>query len=151
VESLIFNVDIPTISCINGPGMHTEFALLFDITLCAEDAELSDPHFGDFGLVPGDGQGLVFQELLGLKRAAYYMYTSDKIDAHTATQIGLVNEVMPREVMLPRAWQIAEKIMQKPRNARRFTSAVIRRPWKRLLVQDLGFHLAHEYMGLLKP
>ena len=109
---------------------------------------LFDPHFGDLGAVPGDGQGLTFQELMGLKRAAYYLYTSDKIDAQTAREIGLVNEVLPLDRLMPRAWEIAEKIMKKPRSVRRLTSAVIRRPWKRLLVQDLGFHLGHELLGI---
>jgi enoyl-CoA hydratase/carnithine racemase len=147
LEAFIFNIDIPTIACINGPGLHTEFALLCDITLCAEHAELFDPHF-KFNLVPGDGQGLTFQELMGLKRAAYYLYTSDKITAQMAKEMGLVNEVLPLDRLLPRAQEIAEKIMQKPRSIRRLTSAVLRRQWKRRLVQDLGFHIAHELLGM---
>ncbi len=147
LEAFIFNIDIPTIACINGSGLHTEFALLCDITLCAEHAELFDPHF-KFNLVPGDGQGLTFQELMGLKRAAYFLYTSDKIDAQMAKEMGLVNEVLPLDRLLPRAWEIAEKIMQKPRAIRRLTSAVLRRQWKRRLVQDLGFHIAHELLGM---
>lgn len=147
LEAFIFNIDIPTIACINGPGLHTEFALLCDITLCAEHAELFDPHF-KFNLVPGDGQGLTFQELMGLKRAAYFLYTSEKITAQLAKELGLVNEVVPLDRLLPRAWEIAEKIMQKPRAIRRLTSAVLRRQWKRRLVQDLGFHIAHELLGM---
>jgi enoyl-CoA hydratase/carnithine racemase len=147
LEAFIFNIDIPTIACINGPGLHTEFALLCDITLCAEHAELFDPHFR-FNLVPGDGQGLTFQELMGLKRAAYYLYTSEKITAQLAKEMGLVNEVLPLDRLLPRAWEIAEKIMQKPRAIRRLTSAVVRRRWKQRLVQDLGFHIAHELLGM---
>ena len=147
LEAFIFNIDIPTIACINGSGLHTEFALLCDITLCAEHAELFDPHF-KFNLVPGDGQGLTFQELMGVKRAAYYLYTSDKINAQMAKEMGLVNEVLPLDRLLPRAREIAEKIMQKPRAIRRLTSAVLRRQWKRRLVQDLGFHIAHELLGM---
>ena len=147
LEAFIFNIDIPTIACINGPGLHTEFALLCDITLCAEHAELFDPHF-KFNLVPGDGQGLTFQELMGLKRAAYYLYTSEKITAQLAKEMGLVNEVLPLDRLLPRAREIAEKIMQKPRTIRRLTSAVLRRQWKQRLVQDLGFHIAHELLGM---
>jgi enoyl-CoA hydratase/carnithine racemase len=147
LEAFIFNIDIPTIACINGPGLHTEFALLCDITLCAEHAELFDPHF-KFNLVPGDGQGLTFQELMGLKRAAYFLYTSDRIDAQTAKEMGLVNEVLPADRLRPRALEIAEKIMQKPRTIRRLTSAVLRRQWKRRLVQDLGFHVSHELLGM---
>ena len=147
LEAFIFNIDIPTIACINGSGLHTEFALLCDITLCAEHAELFDPHF-KFNLVPGDGQGLTFQELMGLKRAAYFLYTSDTIDAQMAKELGLVNEVLPLDRLLPRAWEIAEKVMQKPRAIRRMTSAVLRRQWKQRLVQDLGFHIAHELLGM---
>jgi len=147
LEAFIFNIDIPTIACINGSGLHTEFALLCDITLCAEHAELFDPHF-KFNLVPGDGQGLTFQELMGVKRAAYYLYTSDKITAQLAKELGLVNEVVPLDRLLPRAWEIAEQIMEKPRAIRRLTSAVLRRQWKRRLVEDLGFHIAHELLGM---
>jgi enoyl-CoA hydratase/carnithine racemase len=147
LEAFIFNIDIPTIACINGAGLHTEFALLCDITLCAEHAELFDPHF-KFNLVPGDGQGLTFQELMGPKRAAYFLYTSDKINAQMAKEMGLVNEVVPLDRLLPRVWEIAEKIMQKPRAIRRLTSAVLRRQWKRRLVEDLGFHIAHELLGM---
>ena len=147
LEAFIFNIDIPTIACINGSGLHTEFALLCDITLCAEHAELFDPHF-KFGVVPGDGQGLTFQELMGPKRAAYYLYTSDTITAEMAKEMGLVNEVLPLDDLLPRAQEIAGKIMQKPRAIRRMTSAVLRRQWKQRLVQDLGFHIAHELLGM---
>ena len=52
LEAFIFNIDIPTIACINGSGLHTEFALLCDITLCAEHAELFDPHFKVIEQVP---------------------------------------------------------------------------------------------------
>ena len=147
LEAFIFNIDIPTIACINGSGLHTEFALLCDITLCAEHAELFDPHF-KFNLVPGDGQGLTFQELMGPKRAAYFLYTSDTIDAQMAKELGLVNEVLPLDDLQSRAWEIAEKIMHKPRAIRRMTSAVLRRQWKQRLVQDLGFHIAHELLGM---
>lgn len=146
MESFIFNIEIPTISCINGPGMHTEFALMCDITLCADHAILSDPHF-KFSVVPGDGQGLTFQELMGLKRSAYYLYTSDDITAQQALEMGLVNEVLPLDGLRPRGWEIAEMIMERPRNIRRLTAAVVRRQWKRRLTQDLGFHIQAEMLG----
>lgn len=147
LECFVFNIDIPTIACLNGPGLHTEFALLCDITLAAEHAELFDPHFG-WHLVPGDGQALTFQELMGPKRAAYYMYTSEAIPAQAAKEMGLVNEVLPTEQLIARARKIAQIILEKPRHVRRLTSAIVRRPWKRRLVEDLGFHVAHEMLGI---
>lgn len=85
---------------------------------------------------------------MGLKRAAYFLYTGDKITAQMAKEMGLVNEVLPLDGLQARALDIAEKIMQKPRSIRRLTSAVLRRQWKRRLVQDLGFHVAHELLGM---
>ena len=66
-ENLLWNVDIPTISVVNGPGFHTEFALLCDLTICADDARFVEAHVAA-GLAPGDGQYLVFQQQLGLKQ-----------------------------------------------------------------------------------
>jgi enoyl-CoA hydratase/carnithine racemase len=87
LENLIFDVDIPTIAAVNGPGFHTELALLCDITICSDTAVFQDGHF-TVGFVPGDGQLLTFQELLGVKRSAYALYTGKPIDAQTAYEIG---------------------------------------------------------------
>jgi enoyl-CoA hydratase/carnithine racemase len=143
LESLVFAVDVPTIGAINGSGFHQELALACDITLCSQDTVFDDTHFLA-GAVPGDGQHLTFQELMGFKRAAYALYTGEKIDAEKALGLGMVNEVLPLDRLLARAWEIAEMMMKRPRTARRLTHAVINRPWKRRLVDDLGFGRAHQ-------
>lgn len=143
LENLVFCIDVPTIGAINGPGGHLEIATLCDITLCTEDVDFSDPHFM-VGGPPGDGMALTLQQTMGFKRASYYAYTSQKIDGPTALQLGMVNEVLPRERLLPRAWELAEMIMQRPRLTRRMTHAILSRPWKRALVDDLGFHAVHQ-------
>jgi hypothetical protein len=38
--------------------------------------------------------------------------------------------------------------MKAPRTARRLTHAIAQRPWKRRLVQDLGFGIAREMFGI---
>jgi enoyl-CoA hydratase/carnithine racemase len=148
LENFVFGIDIPTIAAINGPSpAHTEFALLCDITLAAESATIIDPHLLA-GAAPGDGQQLTLQELIGTKRAAYHLYTGQPIDARLALELGLVNEVLPAERLLPRAWELAEAIMRAPRTARRLTHAIAQRPWKRRLVDDLGFGVAHQMFGM---
>ncbi|MEC3920260.1 enoyl-CoA hydratase/isomerase family protein [Nocardia sp. CDC160] len=148
LENFVFGIDIPTIAAINGPSIaHTEFALLSDITLAAETATIIDPHLLA-GSAPGDGQQLTLQELIGTKRAAYHLYTGLPIGAQQALELGLVNEVLPADRLLPRAWELAEMIVSRPRTARRLTHAIAQRPWKRRLVQDLGFGAAHEAFGL---
>ncbi|MFI6598925.1 enoyl-CoA hydratase/isomerase family protein [Nonomuraea sp. NPDC050536] len=148
LENFVFAIDIPTIAAINGPSVaHTEFALLCDITLASETATIIDPHVIT-GVAPGDGQQLTLQELLGAKRAAYHLYTGQPIGAHQALELGLVNEVLPTDRLVPRAWELAEHIMRAPRAARRLSHAIIQRPWKRRLVQDLGFGVAHEMFAI---
>ncbi len=147
VSNLINDIDIPTIGAINGPGMHTEMGLLCDITLCADHCLFNDGHFIN-GWVPGDGQYLAFQKLLGEKRANYYLYTGKTIDAKTALELGLVNEVLPQDKLLDRAWELADSIMQQHRVNRRVMSQLARRPWKKLLVEDFDLHISNEFYGL---
>jgi enoyl-CoA hydratase/carnithine racemase len=148
LENFVFGVDIPTIAAVNGPGLHTEIALACDITICTEDTSFFDPHFL-LSTAPGDGQGLAFQELMGTKRAAYHMYTSRPVDARRALDYGLVNEVLPRDQILGRAWELAEMIMRRPRGARRVTHAIASRPWKQRVVSDFGSQLYGQAYAVL--
>jgi enoyl-CoA hydratase/carnithine racemase len=84
---------------------------------------------------------------MGPKRAAYSLYSSLKINAQTAKELGLVHEVVPLERLLSRVNKIADRIMAKLRSIRRLTTAVLRRQWKRRLVQDLGFPLRMSYLA----
>src|ERR1700692_4691320 len=136
VSSLINDLEIPTIGVINGHAAHAEVCLMCDLTLCAEEAVIFDPHF-NMGSVPGDGIHSCLQELLGVKRAAYALLTGQRIDAKTALDWGLVNEVVPRQQLLDRAWKLADHIMAQPRITRRLTTQIIRRPWKRRITDDL--------------
>ncbi len=149
--ALIFDLEIPTIGILNGPGFHTELCLFCDITLAAEGATIFDLHY-DIGSVPGDGIHSCFQELLGVKRAAYALYTGEAITAEKALEYGMVNEVVPRDELENRAFAIADHIMKQHRVTRRVTSQIVRRPWKRRLVDDLdgGFGMqmmAHMQKG----
>jgi enoyl-CoA hydratase/carnithine racemase len=136
VSSLVNDLEIPTIGVLNGPGFHTEICLMCDLTICSEDAIIYDLHY-DIGSFPGDGIHSCFQELLGVKRAAYALLTGQTIDAKTALEYGMVNEVVPRDKLLQRAWQLADHIMTQPRTTRRMTTQIVRRPWRRQITDSL--------------
>jgi enoyl-CoA hydratase/carnithine racemase len=136
VSALVNDLEIPTIGVLNGPGFHTEICLMCDLTICSEDAVIFDLHY-DIGSVPGDGIHSCFQELLGVKRAAYALLTGEAIDAGKALEYGMVNEVVPREQLIDRAWQLADHIMTQPRTIRRLTTQIVRRPWRRRITDDL--------------
>jgi enoyl-CoA hydratase/carnithine racemase len=136
VSSLVNDLEIPTIGIFNGPGFHSEIVLMCDITIAADDAIIFDLHY-DIGSVPADGIHNAFQELLGVKRAAYALLTGESITAQKALEYGMVNEVLPREKLISRAYQIADHIMTQPRTTRRLTAQIVRRPWKQRIVNDL--------------
>jgi enoyl-CoA hydratase/carnithine racemase len=148
-ENVVFGLNVPTIGVIQGPAfVHFETALMCDITLCADDAVFKDPH-ADFGLAPGDGLGLAFQHLMNPKQQAYYLYTSETIDAQTALHLGMVNEVLPHAELMPRARAIAARILRMPKLARLMSKQIVRRQLQQRHVQDAGFHLAHELLGFM--
>ncbi|TYB44284.1 enoyl-CoA hydratase/isomerase family protein [Actinomadura chibensis] len=146
VESFVGNIDIPTIAAVNGPGVHTEFAILSDITLAAPDADFMDPHFW-LGTAPGDGQALALQALMGPKRAAYHIYGAKPIPADKALEWGVVSDVLPRERLLDRAWEIARFIMRRPRFARWAAHNILSRPLKKAVAEDFGFHMPHQMLA----
>ncbi|MFF8958123.1 enoyl-CoA hydratase/isomerase family protein [Streptomyces sp. NPDC014894] len=148
VSSLINDLEIPTIGVFNGPGFHSEIVLMCDITLCAEDATVFDLHF-DISSVPGDGIHSCFQELLGVKRAAYALLTGEAISARQALEWGMVNELHPREELMERAGVIARHIMSRPRVTRRLTAQIVRRPWRRRITDDLDGGFGIQMFGHL--
>lgn len=142
VSSLVNDLKIPTIGALNGAAFPTEICLMCDVSLCTEDTVIYDLHYG-IGSVPGDGIHSCVQELLGVKRAAYALLTGETIDAKTALRYGMVNEVLPKGELLKRAYQIADRIMSRPRIVRRMTTQIVRRPWRKRITDDLdgGFRI----------
>ena len=148
VGALVNDLEIPTIGVLNGPGFHTEICLMCDLTIAADDAVIFDLHY-DIGSVPGDGIHSCFQELLGVKRAAYALYTGEAIDARKALEWGMVNEIVPRSELIDRAYRIADHIMTQPRTTRRLTTQIVRRPWRRRISNDLDGGFGIQMFGHL--
>ena len=147
VQYLINNIEVPTIGAIRGSGLHMELGMMMDITLMADDVTFSDPHFG-IKLVPGDGIATCFQETMGIKRASYAMLTNQLITAQQAYDWGMVNEVLPYDRVVPRAYEIADLLMQQHRTIRRLTVQVCRKPWKdALAASGLDYVFATEMYG----
>jgi len=148
VSSLVNDLEIPTIGIINGCGFHSEICLMCDLTLMAEDAVIYDLHY-DIGSVPGDGIHSCFEELLGVKRAAYALLTGEAIDGKTALEYGMVNEILPKDQLVERAYKIADHIMTQPRTTRRLTTQIVRRPWRQRISDDLDGGFGIQMFGHL--
>src|ERR1700721_936923 len=107
----ILDIEAPMITALNGPvRLHSEYALLTDIILATPETVFQDkPHF-DFGIAPGDGVNLLWPEVIGSTRGRYFLLTRQELDAETARQWGVVNEIVPAGRLLARAHEIAEGI-----------------------------------------
>lgn len=135
VQYLINNIEVPTIGAVRGSGFHMELPMMMDITIMADDVVFSDPHYAS-SLVPGDGIATAFQQTMGVKRAAYAMFMNQMITAQEALEYGMVNEVVPYEQVIPRAYEIADVMMSQHRTVRRLTTQVVRKPWKDALANS---------------
>ena len=134
----LLDVQVPMIAAVNGAcSTHAELPLLCDIVLASEDAFFEDgPHFPR-GVVPGDGIHTVLPMVVGPNRARHFLLTGRRLPAHEARAWGAVNEVLPRDELLPRAWEIARYLAMRPPLTLRLTRSVLIQPFKRAAVADL--------------
>jgi enoyl-CoA hydratase/carnithine racemase len=112
----ILDIEVSLIAAVNGPvQLHSEYILLADIVLATPSTVFQDkPHF-EFGIVPGDGVHLLWQEAIGSVRGRYFTLTRQELDAQTAKEWGAVNEIVPAERLLLRARELAEGLAKLPR------------------------------------
>lgn len=144
----LLDIEVPMISAINGPALrHSELPLLCDIVLAAEETTFQDSgHFVN-GLIPGDGMHIVYPLLLGLNRGRYFLLTGQTLSAREARDLGLVNEVLPRQQLLPRAWELAQQLAQQHPLVLRYSRALLTQNLKRQMHDLLGYGLALEGLG----
>src|ERR1700675_1234773 len=111
----ILDIEVPLIAAVNGPvRLHSEYVLLSDIVLATPSPVVqAKPHF-EFGIAPGDGVHLLWQEVIGTVRGRFFILTRQELDAQTAKEWGAVNEIVPADKLLARAREIAEGLARLP-------------------------------------
>ena len=148
IKNMVFDIDVPTIGAMPGPGFHWDSAFLCDVTIVTEDTKIEVPH-AQGGLVPGDGMGLMFQHYLGTKRGNYYMMTTRQFTAQQMLDWGMVSEVVEKGKAVERAWEIARMWKRMPYENRCIMANLAKRPLKKLFVEDLKLHTVSEQYGSL--
>src|SRR6478672_9825564 len=122
----LLSIAVPVIAAINGPApRHAEIPLVSDIVLASEDTYFQDTAHFTGGMVPGDGMHIVMPLLMGTTRARYFLLTGQRLSASEALDVGLVNEVLPRDQLLERARELARLLLLQPRLVRRYTRAML--------------------------
>ena len=94
--------------------------------------------------MPGDGMHVVYPLIMGATWGSYFLMTGQTIGAQDAKEMGLVNEVLPRERLLPRAWELAEELVSRPPLLVNYTRILMTQHKKRVMLDLLGYGLALE-------
>jgi 2-(1,2-epoxy-1,2-dihydrophenyl)acetyl-CoA isomerase len=112
----IREVEIPVIAAVNGPAMGAgmDLALACDLRVASTDAKLGQV-WARLGIIPGTGGAFWTTLLAGAARASHLLLTGEVIDAKTALDWGLVNEVVDAPALMERANEMAETIAANPR------------------------------------
>jgi enoyl-CoA hydratase/carnithine racemase len=141
----ILDIEVPLIAAVNGPvRLHSEYLLLADIVLATPSTVFQDkPHF-EFGIVPGDGVNLLWQEAIGTIRGRYFILTRQELDAETAKEWGAINEIIPADKLLARAHEIAEGLAKLPPLTTRYTRIALTQKLRRIIDEGVGYGLALE-------
>src|ERR1700752_4439457 len=90
-------------------GGGCELAMSCDLIIASESARFGQPEV-NLGIIPGSGGTQRLTHLLGKHRAMELVLTGDAISATEAERLGLVNHVLPVELFLEEAKNIARKI-----------------------------------------
>ncbi|MFN8555835.1 MAG: enoyl-CoA hydratase/isomerase family protein [Dehalococcoidia bacterium] len=101
----------PVIAAVNGYAMGGAFwySTVCDMTIASDRAVFAQPEVRHIS-----NTTYLFAALCGWKVANRYALTGDHIDANEALRIGLVNEVVPHDELMPTARRLAERIAMVP-------------------------------------
>ncbi|WAC43929.1 crotonase/enoyl-CoA hydratase family protein [Pseudomonas sp. SL4(2022)] len=86
-----------------------ELMLASDINLCASNTRFAQMEV-QRGIFPFGGATLRMHQSAGWGNAMRWLLTGDEFDAHEAYRLGLVQEVVASEELLPKALWLAERI-----------------------------------------
>jgi 2-(1,2-epoxy-1,2-dihydrophenyl)acetyl-CoA isomerase len=127
VTRAIVKADKPVIAAVNGAaaGVGLAFALACDVIVASERARIV-PAFGRIGLVPEVGNSWLMARRLGYQRA-FELFTEGRIlGGAEAAELGLVNEVVRHDELLPTALAHVERMAELPPHVVPMTKTLLR-------------------------
>jgi len=141
----IANIRVPVIAVVEGRAhVHSEYALLANVIVAAEDATFHDlPHFAG-GIVPGDGIFTLWSYRAVAGRAEAFLLNPQPLTARIAYEWGVVAEVVPNGKALSRARELAALYLKAPEVTRRNTRVHFIHPLKERIVREVGYGLSLE-------
>jgi enoyl-CoA hydratase/carnithine racemase len=101
--------------------------------LATPETVFQDKPLFEFGIVPRDGMNLLWPEVIGSIRGRYFILTRQLLDATTAKDWGVVNEILPQDGLLARAHAIADGIAALPPLTSRYTRIAMTQKLRRII------------------
>jgi enoyl-CoA hydratase/carnithine racemase len=111
----------PVIAAVNGWAMGGGFwwQLACDITIASDKAVFAQPEVRHIS-----NTSFLLTALCGWKVANRWALTGDHFDAQEAYRIGMINEVVPHDELMPRVRALAERIALVPEPSIRLNKAI---------------------------
>lgn len=113
MHEALYRLGKPVIAAVNGHARAAgvTWAVSCDMIIAAQEAKMGYPEI-DVGLLPA--MHLVhLPRVAGRHRAAQLLFTGDIVPAAEMRALGVVNEVVPREQVMPRARALARRLAKK--------------------------------------
>lgn len=141
------NVKKPIIAAVSGYalGGGCELMMSCDIIIASETAQLGQPEI-NIGVIPGAGGTQRLTRVVGKHKAMEMILTGQSIDAQEALRYGLVNKVVPRELYLEEAKNLAKEIAKKSPVATRLAKEAILKTYDAPIAEGLEFERKNFYM-----
>jgi enoyl-CoA hydratase len=147
----VINCDKPIVSALHGPavGAGLVAGLLADIPIAAKRAKIVDGHTR-LGVAAGDHAAIVWPLLCGMAKAKYYLLLCEPVSGEEAERIGLVALAVEDGELLPKAYEIADRLAAGSQSAIRWTKYALNN-WLRQAGPAFDTSLALEFMGFGGP
>jgi enoyl-CoA hydratase len=147
----VINCDKPIVSALHGPavGAGLVAGLLADISVAARGAKIVDGHTR-LGVAAGDHAAIVWPLLCGMAKAKYYLLLCEAVTGEEAERIGLVSLAVEEDQLLPKAYEIADRLALGSQSAIRWTKYSLNN-WLRQAGPAFDTSLALEFMGFGGP
>jgi enoyl-CoA hydratase len=137
----------PIIAAVAGfaLGGGCELAMTCDMIVAAETAKFGQPEI-KIGTMPGAGGTQRLTRAIGKAKAMELILTGRFLSAEEAHFHGLVNKVVPAEMYLQEAMQLAREIAQMPMVAVQLAKEAINRSFETPLDEGLAFERKNFYL-----
>ncbi|WP_062352466.1 enoyl-CoA hydratase-related protein [Bacillus kwashiorkori] len=111
----ILTIKKPIIGAVHGYvlGGGFELALTCDLLFAADNTKFGFPEV-NLGVMPGAGGTQILTRIIGKTRALEWLFTGEMMDVQEAKQSGIVNRIVPEQLLLEETEKFAKVIASKP-------------------------------------